>query len=43
MPPIAVAIVLSVVAFGIGTSYPVGTVSIQERGVALQSAPPWVR
>ena len=29
MPPIAVALVLSVVAFGIGTSYPVGTVSIQ--------------
>ncbi len=29
MPPIAVAAVLSVVAFGIGTSYPVGTVSIQ--------------
>jgi EmrB/QacA subfamily drug resistance transporter len=29
MPPIAVAIMLSVVAFGIGTSYPVGTVSIQ--------------
>jgi len=28
-PPIAVAAVLSVVAFGIGTSYPVGTVSIQ--------------
>jgi EmrB/QacA subfamily drug resistance transporter len=29
MPPIVVALVLSVVAFGIGTSYPVGTVSIQ--------------
>src|SRR5713226_3607550 len=29
IPPIAVAGVLSVVAFGIGTSYPVGTVSIQ--------------
>src|SRR6266508_1371742 len=29
MPPIAVAAVLSVVAFGIGTTYPVGTVSIQ--------------
>jgi EmrB/QacA subfamily drug resistance transporter len=29
LPPIAVAAVLSVVAFGIGTSYPVGTVSIQ--------------
>ena len=29
MPPIAVALVLSVVAFGIGTTYPVGTVSIQ--------------
>src|SRR5882757_6098962 len=29
LPPIAVAFVLSVVAFGIGTSYPVGTVSIQ--------------
>ncbi len=29
MPPIAVAVVLSVVAFGIGTTYPVGTVSIQ--------------
>jgi EmrB/QacA subfamily drug resistance transporter len=29
IPPIAVAAVLSVVAFGIGTSYPVGTVSIQ--------------
>jgi len=29
MPPIAVAAVLSVVAFGIGTTYPVGTISIQ--------------
>jgi len=29
MPPLAVAAVLSVVAFGIGTTYPVGTVSIQ--------------
>ena len=29
MSPIAVAAVLSVVAFGIGTTYPVGTVSIQ--------------
>jgi EmrB/QacA subfamily drug resistance transporter len=29
LPPAAVAIVLSVVAFGIGTTYPVGTVSIQ--------------
>jgi MFS family permease len=29
IPPIAVAAALSVVAFGIGTSYPVGTVSIQ--------------
>jgi EmrB/QacA subfamily drug resistance transporter len=29
MPPIAVIAVLSVVAFGIGTTYPVGTVSIQ--------------
>ena len=29
MPPVAVAAVLSVVAFGIGTTYPVGTVSIQ--------------
>jgi EmrB/QacA subfamily drug resistance transporter len=29
IPPIAVAAVLSVVAFGIGTTYPVGTVSIQ--------------
>ena len=28
-PPIWVAAVLSVVAFGIGTTYPVGTVSIQ--------------
>jgi EmrB/QacA subfamily drug resistance transporter len=28
-PPIGVAAVLSVVAFGIGTTYPVGTVSIQ--------------
>jgi EmrB/QacA subfamily drug resistance transporter len=29
LPPMVVAAVLSVVAFGIGTSYPVGTVSIQ--------------
>jgi len=29
MPPLAVAAVLTVVAFGIGTTYPVGTVSIQ--------------
>ena len=29
LPPSAVAAVLSVVAFGIGTTYPVGTVSIQ--------------
>ena len=29
MSPIAVAAVLSAVAFGIGTTYPVGTVSIQ--------------
>ena len=29
LPPLVVAAVLSVVAFGIGTSYPVGTVSIQ--------------
>jgi EmrB/QacA subfamily drug resistance transporter len=29
MHPLAVAVVLSIVAFGIGTSYPVGTVSIQ--------------
>jgi EmrB/QacA subfamily drug resistance transporter len=29
MPPLAVAAVLSVVAFGIGSTYPVGTVSIQ--------------
>jgi MFS family permease len=29
MPPTGVAVALSVVAFGIGTTYPVGTVSIQ--------------
>ena len=29
MPPIWCSVVLSVVAFGIGTTYPVGTVSIQ--------------
>jgi MFS family permease len=29
MPPIAGAVVLSIVAFGIGSTYPVGTVSIQ--------------